>query len=91
MPFAREDLDSNFVSMGEEFDIVGDQEEVSAPDIPRRQPVSKSMLCPRRLARFIQGNSVTRPQARQATSIFLYNSWLEFMPSFNGRREIPLH
>ena len=37
MPFAREDLDSNFVSMEEEA-IVGDQEGAPAPDIGRRQP-----------------------------------------------------
>jgi hypothetical protein len=37
MPFAREDLDSNFVSMEEEA-IVGDQEGASAPDIGRCQP-----------------------------------------------------
>lgn len=47
MPFAREDLDSNFVSMGEEA-IVGDQEGASAPDIGRRQAVSKATLYSRR-------------------------------------------
>jgi hypothetical protein len=89
MPFAREDLDSNFVSMGEEF-IVGDQEGASAPDIGRRQPESRSMLYSSTLERFVQGNSVTGQQPPQATSIFPY-SWLEFMPSFNGGRKIPLH
>jgi hypothetical protein len=75
--------------MGEEF-IVGGQEGASAPDIGRRQPESKSMLYSRRFARFTPWNSVNRLQAPQATSIFLY-SWLEFMPSFNGGRKIPLH
>lgn len=43
MPFAREDLDSNFVSMGEEA-IVDVQEGAGAPDIDCCQSKSRSSL-----------------------------------------------
>jgi hypothetical protein len=62
MPFAREDLDSNFVSIGEGF-ILGDQEGAQAPGIGRYQFPSKPVLCLR------GGESLFR-----GTALFLINS-----------------
>ena len=62
MPFAREDLDSNFVSIGEGF-ILGDQEGAQAPDIGRYQFLSKPVPCWRGGERLFRG-----------TALFLFNS-----------------
>ena len=57
MPFAREDLDSNFVSIGEGF-ILGDQEGAQAPDIGRYQFLSKPVPCWRGGERLFRGTAL---------------------------------
>ena len=75
MPFAREDLDSNFVSIGEGF-IVGDQEGAQAPDIGRYQSYRNQCLGEYEKQGLPRETALFRSKPSRRTSIFLY-SWLE--------------